>query len=170
MWVEKVYLQPCKGYSNSPVVFRASTVRKNSTKRIMTQSLDSPLRYVHCFQSESITGGHSPAADQKNECTPLGGSCALVLLCSIGRPEVELAFYSVGVWPVPCGLLRCVCDELSDDLRHIICPRAEGPFELTYNHMNFLGGAPLLPPYICLLHSNEKPLSNNYIPRNAQSF
>lgn len=49
MWVEKVYLQPCKGYTNSPVVFRASTVRKNSTKRIMTQSLDSPAEICPLF-------------------------------------------------------------------------------------------------------------------------
>lgn len=42
MWLEKVYLQPCTGFSNSTVVFRASTVRKNSIKRIMTQSLNSP--------------------------------------------------------------------------------------------------------------------------------
>lgn len=124
------------------------------------------LRHVHCFQSEPITGGHSVSADQKERTSRR-------VLCSgplIGRPEVALAFYSVAVWPVPCGLLSCVCDDLSDDLRHIVCPAAEGPFVLTDHHMNFFLRAPLLPPYVCFLHSHKKALANNYIPHIARSF
>lgn len=143
MWLEKVHLQSCKGFSNCPVVFWASTVRKNSIKRRMTQSLDSPAEICPLFP---VRANHWwSLSDRWGEWE----RTTRRFLCS-GPPVRNWPLWSgarflFSPW-LTCPLwaiLRYVRDELSDDLRHIICLGAEDPFLLTDHHMNifFWGGS-----------------------------